>query len=82
MGISHVNVRKMNSLFIHRFQMAQEFRRDCDEAKEFFNIMAPASVKNSIEGFIQEISSNPFGFYTISEIQVIILIKKLFFKNY
>jgi hypothetical protein len=61
----------MRSEFNHRFQLSNEFRIDCDAAKLVFDIMLPLSKKNGIQGFIQEIHSNPFGFILISEIQVI-----------
>lgn len=64
----------MRSEFIHRFQILNDFRIDCDASKLIYDTMYPKQNTFGVQGFLQEINSNPFGFSLISEIQVLIII--------
>lgn len=65
----------MRSQFRHRFQLENEFRVDSDAAKLVFDALIPKTSKYQIQGFIQEIHSNPIGSLLASDIQV----TKIFF---
>lgn len=82
MGISDTSLRKMRSEFAHRFQLDKEFRVDCDKAKFFFDFECPGFNKKSIQGYVHEVHSNPFGAILLSEFQVMrkILINDFFLK--
>ena len=60
----------MRSQFRHRFQMDNDLRIDADAAKLVFDTIIKKTGKSRIEGFIQEIQSNPFGALMISDVQV------------
>lgn len=70
MGIKDPTIRKMRSEFAHRFQMDKEFRVDCDKTKFFFDLECPGYNKKSIQGYVHEVRSNPFGAILLSEFQV------------
>lgn len=75
-NISYQSTRKMKSEFNHRFQLNNEFRIDCDASKLVFDLILPFHQIKGIQGFLQEINSNPFGFIMVSEIQVIFALFK------
>lgn len=70
MSISDCSLRKMRSEYAHRFKLDNDFRLDCDKAKFYFDFLCPGFNKKSIEGFVHDIHSNPFGAILVSEIQV------------
>lgn len=72
MNIKNSSLRKMTSEFAHRFRMDNEFRVDCDKAKLFFEYECPGYNKKSINGYVHEIHSNPFGAILLAEFQVLI----------
>lgn len=78
MSISDSSLRKMRSEFAHRFQMDKEFRVDCDKVKFFFDFESPGFNKKSIQGYVHDIHSNPFGAILLAEFQVFKLYLSLF----
>jgi hypothetical protein len=65
-------LRKLRSEFRHRYQLNNDIRIDADATKLIFDVLTEVQSSRSIlNGFVQEIKSNPFGCLLISDIQVI-----------
>ena len=61
-------ISKIKSLFIHRNRISCIPTIDTNAAKNITDLLWPTG---KIQGIIQEISTNPFGYLMITNIQVI-----------
>ena len=69
------NAAKMAQIkyqYQHKDKLSNDIYKDIELTKKFFVSLAiPPSSINGLEGYVQEIVHDPFGFLLISDIQVI-----------